>query len=111
MVTSTSIRSVPLSQPSISEEDIAAVLAVLRTPSLSMGPKVREFERAMAGYAGTSEAVAVNSGTSGLHLCLAAAGIGPGDEVITTPFSFIASANLRFTRAPARSSPTLTRTP
>jgi perosamine synthetase len=84
---------VPLSQPSINAEDVAAVLAVLRTPSLSLGPKVREFERAMAAYAGTAEAVALNSGTSGLHLCLAAAGIGPGDEVITTPFSFIASAN------------------
>jgi perosamine synthetase len=84
---------VPLSQPSISEEDVAAVLAVLRTPVLSMGPKVREFERAVADYVGTSEAVAVNSGTSGLHLCLAADGIGPGDEVVTTPFSFVASAN------------------
>jgi perosamine synthetase len=58
-----------------------------------MGPKVREFELAMARYAGTTEAVAVNSGTSGLHICLASLGIGPGDEVITTPFSFVASAN------------------
>jgi perosamine synthetase len=84
---------VPLSRPSITDEDIAAVLAVLRTPALSMGPQVRAFERAMASYAGTAEAVAVNSGTSGLHLCLAAAGIGPGDEVLTSPFSFVASAN------------------
>jgi perosamine synthetase len=84
---------VPLSQPSITADDIAAVLSVLRTPVLSLGPKLREFERAMARYAGTSEGVAVNSGTSGLHLCLAAAGIGPGDEVITSPFSFVASAN------------------
>lgn len=84
---------VPLSLPSITEEDIAAVLEVLRSPSLSMGPKVRAFELAIAAYAGTAAAVAVSSGTGGLHLCLAAAGIGPGDEVVTTPFSFIASAN------------------
>ncbi len=84
---------IPLSRPSIDDEDIAAVLEVLRSPSLSMGPKVHLFERAMAAHAGTTEAVAVNSGTSGLHLCLAAAAIGPGDEVVTTPFSFVASAN------------------
>ena len=84
---------VPLSRPSIDGDDVAAVLEVLHSPSLSMGPKVRGFELAMARYAGTAVAVAVNSGTSGLHLCLAAAGIGPGDEVITTPFSFVASAN------------------
>ncbi|WP_406699017.1 DegT/DnrJ/EryC1/StrS family aminotransferase [Singulisphaera sp. Ch08] len=84
---------VPMSQPSIDEDDIAAVLAVLRTPYLSMGPKVREFEQAMAEYIGVAEGVAVNSGTSGLHLCMEAEGIGPGDEVITTPFSFVASAN------------------
>jgi perosamine synthetase len=84
---------VPISRPSIADEDVAAVLEVLSTPWLSMGPKVREFERAMAAYTGAAEAVAVNSGTSGLHLCLAAAGVGPGDQVVTTPFSFIASAN------------------
>ena len=96
---------VPLSQPSITAEDITAVLAVLRTPTLSMGPKVRCFEQAVAAYVGTTEAVAVNSGTSGLHLCIAAKGIGPGDEVVTSPFSFIASANFTFTRGPDRSSP------
>ncbi len=85
--------AVPLSRPSIGQDDIAAVLEVLRSPNLSMGPAVRRFERAVAEYVGTAEAVAVNSGTSGLHLCLAAEGIGPGDEVITTPFSFVASAN------------------
>jgi len=84
---------VPMSSPSINDDDVAAVLEVLRTPSLSMGPQVRAFEVAVANYAGTAEAVAVNSGTSGLHLCLAAAGIGPGDEVVTTPFSFVASGN------------------
>jgi perosamine synthetase len=84
---------IPLSRPSITDEDVAAVVAVLKTPVLSLGPKVIEFEGAMAAYVGTTEAVAVNSGTSGLHLCLAAAEIGPDDEVITSPFSFIASAN------------------
>lgn len=84
---------VPLSRPSIDDADVAAVLEVLRSPSLSLGPKLREFEEAMAAYVGASHAVAVNSGTSGLHLCLAASGIKPGDEVVTTPFSFIASAN------------------
>ncbi len=84
---------VPLSQPSITEAEIDAVLAVLRTPTLSIGPQVKAFEAAIAGYAGTRNAVAVNSGTSGLHVCLAASGVGEGDEVITSPFSFVASAN------------------
>jgi perosamine synthetase len=85
--------AIPLARPSIEAADIAAVLEVLSTPTLSMGPRVQAFERAIADYAGVAEGVAVNSGTSGLHLCLAALGIGPGDEVITTPFSFVASAN------------------
>ncbi len=84
---------VPLCRPSINEDDVAAVLEVLRSPTLSLGPKVRAFERAMAEYAGAAEGVAVNSGTSALHLALAASGVGPGDEVVTTPFSFVASAN------------------
>ncbi|RMG47655.1 MAG: DegT/DnrJ/EryC1/StrS family aminotransferase [Acidobacteria bacterium] len=84
---------IPLSAPDISEEDIAAVTAVLRGRRLSLGPELAKFERAVAEYAGTREAVAVSSGTAGLHLLVHALGIGPGDEVITTPFSFIASAN------------------
>jgi perosamine synthetase len=68
-------------------------LEVLSTPYLSQGPKLPEFERAVAGRAGVRHAVAVNSGTSGLHLAVKAAGLEPGDEVITTPFSFVASAN------------------
>ncbi len=83
----------PLSQPWIDDDDRAAVLAVLDSPSLSMGPRVRQFEEAMARYCGAAGAVAVNSGTGGLHLCLAALGVGPGDEVVTSPFSFVASAN------------------
>ncbi len=85
---------IPLSAPDISETEIAAVVEVLRGPHLSLGPKLDAFERLVAEYAGTTHAVAVNSGTSGLHLCVRALGIRPGDEVITTPFSFIASANV-----------------
>ncbi len=86
-------QEIPLSCPSISEDDIAAVLDVLRTPTLSLGPQQTAFERELADYIGVAEGIAVNSGTSGLHICLAAEGIGPGDEVITSPFSFVASAN------------------
>ena len=93
MVSTATRREIPLSRPSISEDDIAAVVNVLRTPTLSLGPQQAEFEREMADYIGVAEGIAVNSGTSGLHICLAAEGIGPGDEVITSPFSFVASAN------------------
>jgi len=82
-----------LSRPDITDKEIEAVCAVLRTPNLSLGPKVAEFEQAFAEYIGRKRAVAVNSGTSGLHLCMLALGIGPGDEVITTPFTFIATSN------------------
>ena len=66
---------------------------VLRTSSLSLGPKVEEFEHAISSYVGASEAVAVSSGTSGLHLCIRALGISEGDEVIVPSFAFIAVAN------------------
>ena len=81
-----------LSRPDITAKEIEAVNAVLGTPDLSFGPKVQEFEYAFTNYIGTKRAVAVNSGTSGLFLCISALGIKPGDEVITTPFTFIASA-------------------
>jgi len=84
---------IPLSQPDLSATERHAVLEVLESTSLSFGPKLVEFERAMAKYVGVRHAVAVNSGTSALQLIVRALGIGPGDEVITTPFSFIASAN------------------
>ncbi len=83
---------VPLSRPDIDQADIDAVVAVLRSPTLSLGPKLDAFERAFAAYVGRRRAVAVNSGTSGLFLCTQALGLGAGDEVITTPFTFIASA-------------------
>jgi len=81
-----------LSRPDITRKEIDAVCAVLRTPDLSLGPKLNQFEQAFAQYIGRKRAVAVNSGTSGLFLALLALDIGPGDEVITTPFTFIASA-------------------
>ena len=84
---------IPLSAPDVNEEDIQAVCDVLRTSRLSLGPKLEEFEDAIAAYVGASDAVAVNSGTSALHLCLRALGIGEGDEVIVPSFAFIAVAN------------------
>ena len=81
-----------LSRPDITEKEIEAVSALLRSPDLSLGPRLVEFEKALAGYIGRRCAVGVNSGTSGLFLCMLALGIGRGDEVITTPFTFIASA-------------------
>jgi len=89
-----------MSSPDLSNSDIEAVHEVLETRYLSIGPKTKAFEEAVAAYAGTSYGVSVNSGTSGLHLAVIAAGIGEGDLVITTPFSFIASANcMLFERA------------
>jgi len=80
-----------LSRPDITEVEIQAVCDVLRSSDLSLGPKLTEFENSFAKFIGKSRAVAVNSGTSGLYLCMRALGLGPGDEVITTPFTFIAS--------------------
>jgi perosamine synthetase len=91
---------IPLSAPDITEADIAAVTAVLRTSRLSLGPRLEEFEQSIARYVGTTQAVAVNSGTSALHLCIRALGISEGDEVIVPSFAFIAVANvLRYERA------------
>ncbi|MBE3069020.1 MAG: DegT/DnrJ/EryC1/StrS family aminotransferase [Planctomycetes bacterium] len=84
---------VPLARPDIAPQDIDAVVAVLKTPHLSLGPKGPEFEQALASYLGLAHGVAVNSGTSALHLVVRALGVGPGDEMITSPFTFIATAN------------------
>ncbi len=86
-------KTIPLSHPEITDEDISSVVSVLRTSRLSLGPKLLEFEEKFASYAGARFAVAVNSGTSGLHLAVKSLGIGEHDAVITSPFSFIASAN------------------
>jgi len=91
---------VPLSSTDIVEKDIKAVIGVMKTRYLSIGPKVVEFEKRMRSYVGAKYAVAVNSGTSALHLIIRGMGIRKGDVVITTPFSFIASANcILFERA------------
>lgn len=85
--------AISLSGPDITQAEIDAVVAVLRTPQLSLGPRVGEFERAFCERLGVKHAISVNSGTSGLHLMWRSIGVGAGDEVITTPFSFIASSN------------------
>ena len=84
---------IPLSAPDITDAEIEAVVSVLRTSRLSLGPKMAEFEAAMAAYVGAPHAIAVSSGTAGLHLALLALCIGPGDEVIVPSFTFIAVAN------------------
>lgn len=84
---------IPYGTQWIEEEDIQAVVETLRSDYLTTGPKVREFEESVAAYTGADYAVAVANGTAALHIACLAAGIGPGDEVITTPITFAASAN------------------
>jgi dTDP-4-amino-4,6-dideoxygalactose transaminase len=85
---------VPMSSPEINEHDRQAVLEVLDTNYLSMGPKINSFEASVQSYIGVSEAIGVSSGTTGLHLCIRAAGIQSNDMVLTTPFSFVSSTNV-----------------
>jgi perosamine synthetase len=85
---------IPMSSPDLNDADRQAVMDVLNTTFLSMGQRVIEFERAVCSLTGRAHAIAVNSGTAGLHLCVRAAGIETGDLVITTPFSFVASSNV-----------------
>jgi perosamine synthetase len=85
---------VPMSSPDISDAERQAVNAVMSTPMLSMGPRIEAFEAAVRAFTGAKHAMAVNSGTAGLHLCVRAAGIQAQDLVITTPFSFVASTNV-----------------
>jgi perosamine synthetase len=84
---------IPMASADLDESDVEAVLGVLRTGRLALGPKIAEFERAMADYVGTRHAVAVSSGTAALHLIVKALGIGPGDEVLVPSFTFAASVN------------------
>ncbi len=86
-------KPIPLSNPDITDAEIAAVVDVLKTDRLSIGPRIEAFEQAVAARAGRQFAIGVNSGTSGLHLCVRSLGIGEGDEVITSPFSFVATTN------------------
>ncbi|HEX4022542.1 MAG TPA: DegT/DnrJ/EryC1/StrS family aminotransferase [Acidobacteriaceae bacterium] len=85
--------NIPLSAPDIGEAEIEAVVSVLRGQRLSLGPKMEEFEQRVAEYTGVPHGVAVSSGTSGLHLCMRALELGPGDEVIVPSFTFVAAAN------------------
>ena len=84
---------VPMSSPDLTDAERQAVMDVLNSPYLSMGSKIAAFEKSFRDFIGCQFAFAVNSGTSGLHLCIRAAGIGEGDYVITTPFSFVSSTN------------------
>jgi perosamine synthetase len=84
---------VPLSRPYIDEREEELVLEVLRSGRLSLGPMIERFEQMVAERVGAPYAAAVSSGTAGLHLLARIAGLGPGDEAITSPFSFVASAN------------------
>jgi perosamine synthetase len=85
--------TIPLSRPDITQREIDAVVDVLHGSTLSIGPRLEEFERACAELCGRRHGIGVSSGTAGLHCAMIAAGIGSGDEIITTPFSFVASAN------------------
>jgi perosamine synthetase len=86
--------TIPMSYPDLTDAERQAVLAVVSTPNLSMGPQIEAFEAAFRNFSRSRHAIGVNSGTAGLHLCVRAAGIGLGDYVITSPFSFVASANV-----------------
>ena len=86
--------SIPMSSPDLTDREREAVLAVLHTPRLSMGPQIEAFEAAVAARAGAHHAIAVSSGTAGLHIAVRLAGVQDGDLVLTSPFSFVASANV-----------------
>ena len=90
---SSATRTIPLSFPWLDEREEELVLGVLRSGRLSLGPMIDRFEEAFADAVGAPYAAAVSSGTAGLHLLCVAAGVEPGDEVITSPYSFVASAN------------------
>jgi dTDP-4-amino-4,6-dideoxygalactose transaminase len=84
---------IPIARPQLGAEEEAAVIEVMRSGMLAQGPRVKAFEQAFAEAMGASYAVATSNGTTALHLALMAHGIGPGDEVITSPLTFIATAN------------------
>ena len=93
-MTNLTVIPIPMSSPDLTDAERQAVLDVLNTPTLSMGPRIEAFEKAFRDHTGVKHAIGVSSGTAGLHLCVRAAGIGAGELVITTPFSFVASTNV-----------------
>lgn len=93
---------VHLSRPDITDKEIQIINEVIRSPILALGPKMIEFEKAIADYIGVKHAISVNSGTSGLHLLIRAYGISDGDEVITTPFSLSLQATVYCTNGQSR---------
>lgn len=88
-----SAEQIPLARPEVGDRELELVTEVMRSGRLSLGPMLGRFERDFAAWAGTGDAVAVSSGTAGLHLAVRALGWGEGDRVLTTPFSFVASSN------------------
>ncbi len=94
VVADTTVEAIPLARPVLGAAEEERVLEVLRSGRLSLGPMLGEFERTFAPRVGAAHASAVSSGTAGLHLALRAVGVSDGDEVLTTPFSFVASANV-----------------
>src|SRR5271165_523936 len=86
-------KNIPFALPDIGEEEIGEVVAALRSGWITTGPRVEQFERQFREFTRAEHALAVNSCTAGLHLALSALGIGPGDEVITTPLTFCATIN------------------
>ena len=88
------MKDISLAKPQISREERKAVDRVLKSLSLAQGPEVKSFESEFSRFVGGRDCVAVNSGTSALHLCLIALGVGPGDEVIVPSFTFAATANV-----------------
>jgi len=93
-MTNTNSSTITMSAPDLTDAERQAVMAVLNTPNLAMGPQIDAFEETIAHFAGVKHAIAVSSGTAGLHLCVRAAGIEQNDLVVTTPFSFVASTNV-----------------
>jgi len=88
-----SLDSIPYGRQNIDDDDIAAVVEVLKSKSITQGPRIQEFETSLCNVLGASFAITVNSGTSALHVACLAVGISPEDEVITSPNTFVASAN------------------
>ncbi len=84
---------ISIAKPQIDEEEVLAVSRVLRSGMIASGPETKEFEKEFSDFIGCEYACSVNNGTSALSLALSASGIGPGDEVITTPMTFVATAN------------------